>query len=392
MAARFAYPNTWLPVYSAVACDAHPTSKESYDHASSAQADHLGRYSAGARRRHPRDLSASGGDRGSRDAADVAARHVHQPARPGPRRRQGPPSSAPIRTSSARRIRRTPPGTSTARATSSTRPCATRTARWSSPASRRYRSTDLVHWSFVGEALPTRPAWIGDGDMWAPDVAYVGGRYLLYYTATNTVDSGRRLGDRRRDERQPGRAVGRLRRTGGRADADAREHRPERPALGLRPRAADRRRPELPVLRELLRRAVRAPRQRRRPALRPGEPGAGRHPEPLRGHPRHPARRLVLPARLGHELLQRAADRLRRLRRPLDVARPGRSSTAPARRCSTRASAARRCCTRTGTAGSARATSPARSMRPARSGCCTTRSTAPTRTSPVPAPTRSGRC
>jgi len=53
-----------------------------------------------------------------------------------------------------------------------------------------YRSTDLVHWSFVGEALPTRPAWIGDGDMWAPDVAYVGGRYLLYYTATNTVTPG----------------------------------------------------------------------------------------------------------------------------------------------------------------------------------------------------------
>lgn len=53
-----------------------------------------------------------------------------------------------------------------------------------------YRSTDLVHWSFVGEALPTKPAWIGDGDMWAPDVAYVDGRYVLYYTATNTVAPG----------------------------------------------------------------------------------------------------------------------------------------------------------------------------------------------------------
>ena len=53
-----------------------------------------------------------------------------------------------------------------------------------------YRSTDLVHWSFVGEALPTRPAWIGDADMWAPDVAYVDGRYVLYYTATNTVAPG----------------------------------------------------------------------------------------------------------------------------------------------------------------------------------------------------------
>ena len=52
-----------------------------------------------------------------------------------------------------------------------------------------YRSTNLVDWVFQGEALPTKPAWIGDGDMWAPDVAFVGGSYHLYYTATNTADN-----------------------------------------------------------------------------------------------------------------------------------------------------------------------------------------------------------
>lgn len=53
-----------------------------------------------------------------------------------------------------------------------------------------YRSTDLVTWTFVAEALPTKPAWIADGDMWAPDVAFIDGRYLLYYTATATVQPG----------------------------------------------------------------------------------------------------------------------------------------------------------------------------------------------------------
>jgi arabinan endo-1,5-alpha-L-arabinosidase len=52
-----------------------------------------------------------------------------------------------------------------------------------------YRSTNLVDWEFQGEALPSKPAWIGNGDMWAPDVAFVGGSYHLYYTATNTADN-----------------------------------------------------------------------------------------------------------------------------------------------------------------------------------------------------------
>jgi arabinan endo-1,5-alpha-L-arabinosidase len=53
-----------------------------------------------------------------------------------------------------------------------------------------YRSTNLVDWVFQGEALPSKPAWIGNGDMWAPDVAFVGGSYHLYYTATETTVPG----------------------------------------------------------------------------------------------------------------------------------------------------------------------------------------------------------
>ncbi|GGF00974.1 family 43 glycosylhydrolase [Mycetocola zhadangensis] len=53
-----------------------------------------------------------------------------------------------------------------------------------------YRSTDLVTWAFVAEALPQKPAWIGAGDMWAPDVVYLNGQYHLYYTATETTAPG----------------------------------------------------------------------------------------------------------------------------------------------------------------------------------------------------------
>ncbi|MBI9114340.1 family 43 glycosylhydrolase [Sanguibacter suaedae] len=53
-----------------------------------------------------------------------------------------------------------------------------------------YRSTDLVTWTFLSEALPTTPEWVGDGDMWAPDVAFVDGRYVLYFTATATAQAG----------------------------------------------------------------------------------------------------------------------------------------------------------------------------------------------------------
>ena len=45
------------------------------------------------------------------------------------------------------------------------------------------RSKDLVHWRYLGEALPSLPAW-GDqaGVSWAPEVVHYRGRYHLYYS------------------------------------------------------------------------------------------------------------------------------------------------------------------------------------------------------------------
>jgi arabinan endo-1,5-alpha-L-arabinosidase len=49
------------------------------------------------------------------------------------------------------------------------------------------RSRDLVNWTYVGEAFTERPAWVGDtSGMWAPDIAYINGRYHLYFTAPET--------------------------------------------------------------------------------------------------------------------------------------------------------------------------------------------------------------
>lgn len=53
-------------------------------------------------------------------------------------------------------------------------------------------STDLVHWAFVGDAagkqrdaLPRLGSWAKTGFTWAPEVLELGGKYLLYYTASD---------------------------------------------------------------------------------------------------------------------------------------------------------------------------------------------------------------
>lgn len=52
------------------------------------------------------------------------------------------------------------------------------------------RSTDLVHWTYVGDAFEDAPAWLEPGSaQWAPDVRYLGGRYVLFYTGTDTTDA-----------------------------------------------------------------------------------------------------------------------------------------------------------------------------------------------------------
>jgi hypothetical protein len=44
-------------------------------------------------------------------------------------------------------------------------------------------SSDLAHWSAIGNALPSLPAWATPNNTWAPSVAMIGGRFVLYYAA-----------------------------------------------------------------------------------------------------------------------------------------------------------------------------------------------------------------
>lgn len=46
------------------------------------------------------------------------------------------------------------------------------------------RSTDLVHWSPLGDALPHLPSWATAGQVWAPSVLEVGGTFVMYYATT----------------------------------------------------------------------------------------------------------------------------------------------------------------------------------------------------------------
>ena len=48
------------------------------------------------------------------------------------------------------------------------------------------RSADLVHWQFLGDAMPQKPDWARETqDLWAPFVVQDGDRYLMYYSATH---------------------------------------------------------------------------------------------------------------------------------------------------------------------------------------------------------------
>ena len=55
------------------------------------------------------------------------------------------------------------------------------------------RSRDLVHWSFVGDALPELPGWVAT-DTWAPHITRIGDRYLLYYSALRYGEEGFGIG------------------------------------------------------------------------------------------------------------------------------------------------------------------------------------------------------
>ncbi len=56
------------------------------------------------------------------------------------------------------------------------------------------RSKDLMKWDIVGAALNKKPDWKTDGGIWAPDVTYNNGVYLLYYSFSTWGDPNPGIG------------------------------------------------------------------------------------------------------------------------------------------------------------------------------------------------------
>ncbi|MFL5356231.1 family 43 glycosylhydrolase [Archangium sp.] len=57
------------------------------------------------------------------------------------------------------------------------------------------KSNDLVNWTYAGDALSAPPAWAKpDTALWAPEIAFFGDKYHLYYTVVDTVAGGSAIG------------------------------------------------------------------------------------------------------------------------------------------------------------------------------------------------------
>ena len=50
------------------------------------------------------------------------------------------------------------------------------------------RSKDLMNWTYVGDALKSKPTWKEKGGIWAPDVTLYKGKYYLYYSYSTWGD------------------------------------------------------------------------------------------------------------------------------------------------------------------------------------------------------------
>jgi arabinan endo-1,5-alpha-L-arabinosidase len=49
------------------------------------------------------------------------------------------------------------------------------------------RSSDLVHWTYEGDAFSARPSWAAsNAGLWAPEIKFFNNQYYLYYTASDT--------------------------------------------------------------------------------------------------------------------------------------------------------------------------------------------------------------
>ncbi len=57
------------------------------------------------------------------------------------------------------------------------------------------KSTDLVEWTYVGDAFTERPEWAEPtSELWAPEVEYFGNQYHLYYTVTDSKQGDSAIG------------------------------------------------------------------------------------------------------------------------------------------------------------------------------------------------------
>lgn len=56
------------------------------------------------------------------------------------------------------------------------------------------RSKNLVNWTYVGDAFSSKPGWKSAGGIWAPDIAFVNGKYHLYYSYSTWGDANPGIG------------------------------------------------------------------------------------------------------------------------------------------------------------------------------------------------------
>ena len=57
------------------------------------------------------------------------------------------------------------------------------------------RSSDLVNWTYMGDAFSARPSWaVSNAGLWAPEVKFFNNQYYLYYTVTDTLVGGSAIG------------------------------------------------------------------------------------------------------------------------------------------------------------------------------------------------------
>ncbi len=57
-----------------------------------------------------------------------------------------------------------------------------------------FTSTDLIDWTYAGDAFEEKPAWIGNGTFWAPEITYQDGQYVLYYATPETAGGSSAIG------------------------------------------------------------------------------------------------------------------------------------------------------------------------------------------------------